>query len=161
MQPWSAAPLMKDYLAVVPGHLITAVTPDEMNVSLKIVSVAGHWGIMYNTLSHPSLVLPRESPNGILRGWKGRAIPSLNKTVTVHDIVYDGQFGSHYLQQSQLHCVISWCWVLIFRFIKTNWWKRRPVSEICSTRAWDHVINNSILWVPWLLAHGRNNKNNF
>lgn len=65
---WSAASLMKDYLAMVPGHFIAAVTPDEMNVSLKIVSVVGHWGIMYNIISHPSLVLPRETPNGIRRG---------------------------------------------------------------------------------------------
>lgn len=51
MQPWSAASLMKDYLATVPGYFITAVTPGGINVALKIVSVAGHWGIMYNILA--------------------------------------------------------------------------------------------------------------
>lgn len=40
---------MKDCLALVPGHFLrSAVIPTEINAPLKIVSVAGHWGIMYN-----------------------------------------------------------------------------------------------------------------
>lgn len=48
VQPCSQPFPTKDCLAVGPGHFLNAVSLAEINASLKIVSVAGHWGIMYS-----------------------------------------------------------------------------------------------------------------
>lgn len=55
-------------------HFFSALAPAEMNVSLKIVSVAGHWGIRHSFPSHPLFFISCSTPgtpDGIRGGLKG------------------------------------------------------------------------------------------
>lgn len=103
-QPWPACGLPCEGLSG-PGtcHFFCAIAPAEMNVSLKIVSVAGHWGIMYSFPGHPYFFIScSTSRNSQRHPWRAKGlrcsfVEQGSDLCKVHDVFLDAPFWSSLL----------------------------------------------------------------
>ena len=88
---------MQDCLALGPGHFLNAVIPAVINVSLKIVTLAGHWGIMYSIPGQALLFhftfYPEKLPMAFVENQKDEL--SLVEQICSRFMMYfyDAQFG--------------------------------------------------------------------
>lgn len=128
--------------------------PAEINVSLKIVSVASRWGIMYSipgqALLFHFMFYPERLPMASL--WRGRLRFSFGRQSYSQFMMYFMMPIWGAVTFNSLNCVVSsldanfWPSVLLDIISESG----VPVCEVYSTCTWGHVTNNHIPRVPLL-----------
>lgn len=148
---------MQNCLALGPGHFLNAVTPAEINASLKIVPLAGHWGIMHSIPGRALLFhftfYPEKLPMAFVENQRDEAVPHWANLFAVHDVLlWCPVWEELLLKVSAVLCHLLMLISRSFVLLEINSERGVPTCDVYSTRPWGHVINKLFPRVSWHLV---------